>query len=40
MRRQMRLGLFFRKLKWTWGDSEAIKDELKIHSCRPWGGRD
>jgi hypothetical protein len=39
MRRQMLLGLFYRKLERTWGDSGAIKDEPKIHSARPKGGR-
>ncbi|WP_187254611.1 hypothetical protein [Alkalicoccus halolimnae] len=32
--------LFYRKLQWTWGGSGAMKDEPKIHSVRPQGGRD
>jgi hypothetical protein len=37
---QLLLYHFYRKLEWTWGDSGANKAELKIHSYRPWGGRD
>jgi hypothetical protein len=40
IRRQMMIGLLYRKLEWTWDDSEAIKDEPKIHSSRPQEGRD